>query len=172
MPKRNYVPTDADRVTGENLRALRKRRGETLKETVERSSFGKDASTLAATERGERQLTELEATKLAAHFGTTPDKIFAETPEQHAERNAWQWRGEPATEQQWLGNTPGLETTGTTAPTLFAVPDAARSGDVVGPTPRTMLIDLDAPLSLADYREQVWIPYLEHRYATDLRQTG
>lgn len=149
MPKRNYQPTEQDRVTGRRVRELRNRRGETLKQTVEAAGFGKDASTLAAVERGERRLTEIEATRLAAHFGTTADQLLN--------------YAEPVTEQEWLGND---------KPALFAVPDAAQSGDVIGPDPRTMLIDLDHPLSPSEYREQVWIPYLENRYATELRQTG
>jgi transcriptional regulator with XRE-family HTH domain len=161
--KRNYVPTEADRQTGANLRELRKRRGETLAETTEQSGFGRDRSTLAATERGERRLTEIEATKLAAHFGTTVDRIFV-TPKRPALLPAWA----PATEQDWLGNTaPTFAEIQTTTPTaLFplkpAVPELLGASAVeIG---RTITIDLDSPLTPDAYRAQVWIPYLENRY--------
>lgn len=143
MPKRTYTPTIADYETGKNLRELRKRRGETLKQTVEASGFGRDMSTLAATERGERRLTELEATKLAAHFNTTVEKIRVTAP------------AEPVSEQAWLGNEPAK-------PALFAVPDQVTAE----------LAAVQPPLTPDEYREQVWIPYLEQRYAAELKQTG
>lgn len=152
MPKTPYEPTVTDTLTGMNLRALRQRAGETLKQTVERSGFGKDASTLAATERGERLLTDLEATKLAAHFNTTadtirakpaPDSDFDANMAPYAKRPAllpnpnWPMPSQsspeqigrrdwtPATEQDWLGNPP--------APALFAVPDEIQPDtDVAG----------------------------------------
>jgi len=167
MPKTPYTPTPLDAATGANIRALRQRRGETLKQTVEASGFGKDASTLAATERGERLLTDLEATKLAAHFNTTADQI-----------RAYPMPARPApavTEQAWLGNDKPA------APALFAVPDAEPNdaglqrlaADVFAieslqpVDPAYELIDLKNPLTPEQYRAQVWIPYLEARYATD-----
>ncbi|QDK01942.1 hypothetical protein SEA_VIBAKI_62 [Arthrobacter phage Vibaki] len=181
MPRTPYTPTAADALTGQNVRALRQRAGETLKQTVERSGFGKDASTLAATERGERLLTDLEATKLAAHFGTTADMLrrfgtFA-----------------PTTEQEWLGNTATAEVKAAigdawpipTAPALFAVPDQPAepeptpeqlqqlaadvyAAETLAPVdPRYFLIDLDHPMHPDEYRAQVWIPYLENRYAAE-----
>lgn len=170
MPKTPYTPTATDALTGQNLRALRQRRGETLKQAVDRSGFGKDASTLAATERGERLLTDLEATKLAAHYNTTADTIRAK---------AWppvvEWT--PATEQDWLGNTP--------APSLFAVPDSpeqelTRAAEdhasamtnthpitLPGTNPNLLMIDLREPLTPEQYRAQVWYPYLEARYTAE-----
>ena len=156
--KRNYVPTIADVLTGENIRERRNRRGETLKQTA--VHFGKDASTLAATERGERRLTEIEATKLAAHFGTTVDKILV-TPKRPAVVPAWT----PATEQDWLGNPPVPPVENPAITALFAVPDLHGAAAVeIG---RTITIDLDAPLTPEQYRAQVWIPYLENRYAAE-----
>ena len=165
MPKTPYEPTPVDAATGANLRALRQRRGETLKQTVEASGFGKDASTLAATERGERLLTDLEATKLAAHFNTTADQIRA---------YPMPTRPAPAlTEQAWLGNDKPA------APALFAVPEPAdlspgwqKLADEVFGTPaakkpRTITIDLDNPPTPECYRADVWIPYLEARYTQD-----
>jgi transcriptional regulator with XRE-family HTH domain len=161
--KRSYTPTDTDALTGQNLRALRRRRGETLKETVERAGFGKDASTLAATERGERLLTDLEATKLAAHFNTTADTIRARPAEILTRPIEWT----PATEQDWLGNTaPTFAEMQATPPTpLFAVPDDDLLHDPV--KLNVFEIDLDAPLTPEQYRAEVWIPYLEARYTAE-----
>ena len=173
MPKTPYEPTPVDAATGANIRALRQRRGETLKQTVEASGFGKDASTLAATERGERLLTDLEATKLAAHFNTTADQI-----------RAYPMPARPApalTEQAWLGNDKPA------APALFAVPDTDRPelqlrraadefeeatkqrhpATLPGTNPNLLMIDLREPLTPDQYRAQVWIPYLEARYTQD-----
>jgi transcriptional regulator with XRE-family HTH domain len=157
--KRTYTPTEADALTGRQIRALRNRRGETLKQTVEASGFGKDASTLAATERGERLLTDLEATKLAAHFDTTVDKI--RRPKYLGEYGA------VATEQEWLGNRE-VTPIATTTP-LFAVPDPVKQiSDVpVAGFGRTLVIDLDNPPTPDEYRAQVWIPYLEARYTAE-----
>lgn len=177
MPRTPYEPTVTDALTGQNIRALRQRRGETLRQTVERSGFGKDASTLAATERGERLLTDVEATKLAAHFDTTVDTIRAKPSDPQPP-----FVIEPATEQDWLGNTPKPD-----APALFAVPDAPHAeptpeglqrlaDDVFKPAdtiplpgarPDLFLIDLREPLTPDQYREQVWYPYLEARYTAD-----
>lgn len=184
MPKTPYTPTPVDAATGANVRALRQRRGETLRQTVEQSGFGKDASTLAATERGERLLTDLEATKLAAHFNTTADQIRAyPMPARSATEDvklivggSWPIQ----TEQAWLGNDKPA------APPLFAVPDATdrpelqlrRAADnfeaamkAEGRKPfdaeRYELIDLDHPMTPDEYRAQVWVPYLEARYAAE-----
>lgn len=172
MPKTPYTPTVADNLTGQNLRALRQRRGETLKQTVEASGFGKDASTLAATERGERLLTELEATKLAAHFNTTPDTIRARPAHDDVKAIIGANWPMPATEQAWLGNTP---TQATTTP-LFAVPDPytemVKTADTLfekRPLTDFFLIDLKEPLTPDQYREQIWFPYLEARYNTDTK---
>ena len=170
MPKQPYTPTESDRLTGARVRQLRKLAGETLAETIAGSGIDLKQSSLSRVELGQRHLSNPEATKLAAHFNTTVDKIRVK-PQMTLETaisafNALRAEDEPESEQAWLGNEPAVPTP------LFPVHDAARSGDVVGPTPRTMLIDLDAPLSPAQYREQVWIPYLEQRYAADLKATG
>jgi transcriptional regulator with XRE-family HTH domain len=179
MPKRSYTPTETDRLTGERLRELRKRRGETLAETTERSGFGRDRSTLAATERGERQLTEIEAARLAAHFGVAVSQIITH-PKRPAllpvARGGWT----PATEQDWLGNTkaaggvlpvfdpPEDSVAVQLSPPLFAVPDVVRQADApVAGFGKTLVIDLNNPPSLDEYRMTVWIPYLENRYATE-----
>lgn len=144
--KRSYTPTEADRLTGAKIRDLRNRRGETLKQAVENSGFGRDSSTLAATERGERRLTEIEATKLAAHYGTTADKIFV-TPKRPALLPAVQ------TEAEFLGNAEPPAA-------LFAVPEPK--------TPfmkNTLTIDVDNPMTPDDYRRNVWYPYLEALHA-------
>jgi transcriptional regulator with XRE-family HTH domain len=181
--KRSYTPTDTDALTGHNLRALRQRRGETLKQTVENSGFVKDASTLAATERGERLLTDLEATKLAAHFNTTADTIRAiPAPEILSRRIDWT----PATEQDWLGNgnTPEMQAADeawrrTDTTPLFAVPEQTP----VSPLHKlagvgfggadlnagVITIDRSNPMHPDEYRAQVWIPYLEARYTTDTK---
>lgn len=162
---RTYVPTETDRLTGANIRQLRKRAGETLIETIERSGISVKQSTLSRIELGQRQLSTPEATKLAAHFDTTVEKIIIE-PKRPALVPAWS----PATEQDWLGNDP--------KPALFAVPDQAdfdrrfaeaeaTFGTRAATADRHLSIDLDNPLTPDQYRAQVWIPYLEHRYATD-----
>ena len=33
----------------------------------------------------------------------------------------------------------------------------------------TVIIDRDNPMTPDEYREQVWIPYLENRYSTDAK---
>lgn len=148
--KKPYTPTDTDRLTGLNVRNLRRLAGETLTQTIERSGIDVGHSTLSKIELGQRQLTLPEATKLAAHFNTTPDRIIsAPVP----------------TEQEWLGNS---------KPALFTVPDRAEKieTELAAASGNWITINLDNPMTPAEYRDQVWIPYLEHRYAADLRQTG
>ena len=148
MPKASYTPTPADRATGARVRQLRKLAGETQTQTVERSGVSFGFGTLCRIENGARHLSIPDATKLAAHFNTTVEKILI--------------RPEPATpvvtEQAWLGNAKD------DAPALFAVPD--RPADNVK---AEYVIDMSNPLTPDEYREQVWIPYLEHRYQTDQR---
>jgi transcriptional regulator with XRE-family HTH domain len=148
MPKQTYVPTEADRATGANVRKLRRLAGETLQQTLDRAGAGISQSSLSNVELGKRQLTLPEATKLAAHWNTIPAKIIV-TPAEVT----------PPTEQEWLGNEPTE---------LFAVPDhiAAETAYV---NSRTLTVNLDNPLTLDEYREQVWIPYLEARYSADLK---
>jgi transcriptional regulator with XRE-family HTH domain len=168
MPKQTYVPTEADRLTGQNVRALRRLAGETLQQTIDRSGVGISQSSLSNIENGKRSLSLPDATKLAAHWNTTAEKIIIKPvmdvhPSGRIPYKTGEYPTAVATEQEWLGNDK--------PPTpLFAVPDrptGSASGDVVGTDPRMMLIDLDAPLTLDEYREQVWIPYLEARYSAD-----
>ena len=160
--KRTYVPTEADRATGDRLRTLRNRRGETLKQTAE--FFGKDASTLAATERGERQLTEIEAAKLASHFGVAVSQVIVD-PALPA----------PAApnvpgiipEQVWLGNEDEAK------PALFAVPDQADfERRVAVAEDDLVVIRRSDPMTPEQYRLEVWLPYLEARYAADQQKTA
>lgn len=168
--KQTYVPTEADRLTGQKLRELRRLHGETMQQAIDASGVKMKQSTYSRVELGQRALSLPDATKLAAHFDTTVDKIFGMTVEQYKESQAWKWRGLPQppaveTEQQFLGNE---------KPALFAVPDQQqqqaaeldRAFPKVAPK-RSRVIDLDAPLSPADYHAQVWVPYLEARYAAD-----
>jgi transcriptional regulator with XRE-family HTH domain len=150
MPKQTYIPTEADRLTGENLRRLRRLAGETLQQTIDRSGINLRQSSLSRVELGQRQLTVPEATKLAAHFNTTPDRIIAKAPE-------------PVTEQEWLGNTEPKP--------LFAVPDRAEhiAAELAAASGSWVTINRDQPLTPDEYREQVWIPYLENRYTADLK---
>jgi transcriptional regulator with XRE-family HTH domain len=188
MPRNPYTPTEADALTGQKIRALRQRAGETLRQTAERSGFGKDASTLAATERGERLLNDVEATKLAAHFGIAADRLRV-TPKRPALLPSYGMPA-PMTEQEFLGNDKPA--------TLFAVPDttdytrdelaalAIKSlepveraalgavihdglGAPIVSTGRTITIHRDRPLTPEQYRAEVWIPYLEARYATETK---
>jgi transcriptional regulator with XRE-family HTH domain len=153
MPKQTYVPTEADRLTGANVRKLRRLHSETLIETLERSGLQLGQSSLSRIELGERPLSLPEATKLAAHFGTTAERIICKTWPASAGVDT------PPTEQEWLGNQPTE---------LFAVPDhIAAETDYVNS--RTLTVNLDNPLTLDEYREQVWIPYLEARYSADLK---
>lgn len=169
MPKQTYQPTEADRLTGQNVRRLRRLAGETLTETLAITGLDLGQSSLSRVELGQRQLTVPEATKLAAHFNTTVDKIIVQPVEALINAPTLNTTVSPGvpTEQEWLGND---------KPGLFAVSDAGReaaSGIQALKFPgRTLTIDLDAPLSPDQYRDQVWIPYLESRYATDLKQTG
>ena len=161
MPR--HIPTPTDIATGARVRQLRKLAGETQAQTVERSGVGFGYASLSRVEEGKRILTVPEATKLAAHFNTTVDKVFVLTPEQHKEENAWKWRGAPVptvTEQAWLGNDKPAEPL-PLFPLRPVVPDPA---DTVA---AEYVIDLTNPLTPDEYREQVWIPYLEYRYQTD-----
>lgn len=180
-----YTPTEADKQTGRNVRALRRLAGETLNQTIERSGVGFGNSTLSKVELGQRALTLPEATKLAAHFNTTADRIIArpvleEVLDRYENGPAYteaeladiERRCAPpvpaVTEQEWLGNDKPVG-----APHLFAIADGSIfSPAEVAATDRELVINLDQPLSPAEYREQVWIPYLENRYARDLKQTG
>jgi len=168
MPKTSYTPTETDRATGVRVRQLRKLAGETLLQTVNRSGVAFGQATLCRVELGERQLTIPEATKLAAHFNTTVDRIIVTAPQSAAADvkaiigDAWPIK----TEQAWLGNPEP-------AP-LFAVPRNASEElerafpiTLPGTNPNLLMIDLTSPLTPEQYREQVWVPYLEARYNTD-----
>ena len=138
-----YTPTPTDRATGARIRQLRKLAGETQAQTIERSGVSFGYATLSRIEAGDRHISIPDATKLAAHFNTTVDKIIMTAP---------------VTEQVWLGNEDPK-------PALFAVPEPQ-------PDPwhrNSILIDRDAPMTPDEYREQVWIPYLENRYSTDAK---
>jgi transcriptional regulator with XRE-family HTH domain len=143
MTKQTYVPTEADRLTGENVRKLRRLAGETLVETIERSGVKIKQSSLSRIELGQRQLSMPEATKLAAHWNTTADKLFV-TPKRPALLPVVR------TEQEYLGNTPAL----------FAVPDEDPA-DISVFESSFVKIDRGAPMTPDQYREKVWIPYLE-----------
>jgi transcriptional regulator with XRE-family HTH domain len=167
-----YTPTEADKLTGARLRQLRKRRGETIVQMIQNSGVGLKQSSISRVELGERPLTEIEAAKLAAHFNVAVSQLIQEPRLSAIDDvkaiigSAWPIE----TEQAWLGNEDPK-------PALFAVPgpdkaDVAKSGDVVGPTPDTMLIDLREPLTPEQYRDQVWVPYLEARYAADQQKTA
>ena len=159
MTKQTYVPTEADRLTGENVRKLRRLTGETLVEVIEGSGVGIGQSSLSRIELGQRALTMPEATKLAAYWNTTPAALYR-TPPLLAKGDSRTIGASSTvqTEQQFLGND-------TTPPALFAVPDLLGASAVeIG---RTITIDLDAPLTPDNYRAQVWIPYLENRYNTE-----
>jgi transcriptional regulator with XRE-family HTH domain len=148
MPKQTYVPTEADRLTGQNVRNLRRLHSETLIETLERSGLQLGQSSLSRIELGERPLSLPEATKLAAHWNTIPAMIIVKQAEDT-----------PPTEQEWLGNavTP-----------LYTEAELAEIERSICP-PTQLVIDLQNPLTLDEYREQVWIPYLEARYSADLK---
>lgn len=161
------TPTETDRLTGQVVRATRKLAGETLAETIKNAGLLISPQSLSRIELGEKQLTLPLATKLAAHWNTTADALIV-TDAEAAMLSAPMpnLSPEPIAEQEWLGNE---------KPALFAVPAPAPdhiADETAYVRSRTLEINLDAPLSLADYREQVWIPYLEHRYTTDLKQTG
>lgn len=151
MPRKySYTPTEADRLTGLNVRKLRRLHGETLLETIDRSGVGIKQSSLSRIELGQRPLSLPEATKLAAHWNTTADRIFMKPKPAPVE-----------TEQQFLGNE---------KPALFAVPEDAtpsffRAKPV--PTGSQLVIDRNAPMTPEQYRAEVWIPYLENRYAKE-----
>ena len=160
MPKKTYTPTEADRLTGENVRQLRRRAGETLAETLERSGLDLGQSSLSRVELGQRALSTPEATKLAAHWNTTVDRIFVKPLPV----------GRPKalppveTEQQFLGNE---------KPALFSVPQqqADELDRAFGAVKRSPLDSItiyrDNPMTPEQYRAEVWVPYLEARYATE-----
>lgn len=143
---RIYVPTETDRLTGENVRRLRRLAGETLVETIEGSGVDFAQSSLSRIELGQRPLSLPDATKLAAHWNTTADRIIRQAP--------FATPLPPVrTEQSWLGNDK--------PPTLFAVPERAEVTE-----PRESA-HTRPPLTPEQYRAQVWIPYLENRYTTE-----
>jgi transcriptional regulator with XRE-family HTH domain len=167
-----HTPTEADKATGLVVRATRKLAGETLAETVERARLGISPQSLSRIELGEKKLTLPLATKLAAHFNTTTDQLIVTDAETAALNAPLTHTAPPLTEQEWLGNTaPTFAEIQATEPTpLFPIP-AAVADHITTETQyvntRTLPINLDNPLTPAEYREQVWIPYLEHRYNTD-----
>lgn len=154
-----YEVTEADRQTGRNLRKLRRRHGESMAETIAAAGLKMSLTTMSKTETGYRALTLPEATKLAAHFSTTVDRLmhqpepaFAEQPEQF----------EPVrSEQAWLGNEPSH-------PPLFMVEPSPEPDPVDYSVPDNgILIDRDQPMHPDEYRLTVWLPYLEARYSSD-----
>ena len=165
MSKQTYVPTEADRLTGENVRQLRRLTGETLAEVIEGSGVGIGQSSLSRIELGQRALTMPEATKLAAYWNTTPAALYR-TPKRPAlevNPNAF---GTVSTEQEFLGNDkPGLFAVSPEAGLHLAARDfeqrfAAATDDIVA-------IRRSDPMTPEQYRAQVWIPYLENRYSTE-----
>ncbi|WNN96009.1 hypothetical protein SEA_HIRKO_59 [Arthrobacter phage Hirko] len=172
MPKTTYTPTEADAITGQNVRNLRRMHAETLVETISRSGVDMGPSTLSRIENGLRPLSLPDATKLAAHWNTTPAHIIARPA---------------ATEQAWFGNTaPTFAEVQATPPALHAVPDQPAeaeptaeqlqrlaadvfAADTLAPVdPRYFLVDLEDPMTPEQYRAQVWVPYLEARYAAEI----
>lgn len=146
MPKLTYAPTETDRLTGDNVRMLRRLAGETLVETIDRSGIDLRQSSLSRIELGQRRLSLPEATKLAAHFNTTVDKVIV-TPKRPALQPVVR------TEQQFLGN--------------HEVEDLFADAPIIPSKPaRNVVIDRDNPLTPDQYRADVWIPYLEARFAT------
>jgi len=166
---RTYVPTEADAITGQNVRTLRRLHGETLAQTIEKSGVDMGQSSLSRVELGQRPLSLPDATKLAAHWNTTPGRIIAAQPAPMPT-----WPAPALTEQAWLGNgvMPTPSSPELVARPLHAVPDPADLGpgwqkladDVFG---RTVTINRDAPMHPDEYRATVWIPYLEARYTQD-----
>jgi transcriptional regulator with XRE-family HTH domain len=155
MPKTSYAPTEADKLTGANVRRLRKAAGETLAQTIDRAGLGFSGQSMSRIELGERHLTTPEATKLAAHFNTTADRIIAPQPFGGLTLTVTQ-----PTEQEWLGNEPTA---------LFPVPEKPLVSVDRKIIDDAFVIDLANPLTPDEYRDQVWIPYLEQRYSADLK---
>lgn len=154
-----FTPTEADRQTGARLRDLRKRRGETMQQTIDRSGIKIKQSAFSKTELGDRRLTEIEATVLAAHFGTTVDKIIVKPTSQPVGFI------KPAeTEQAWLGNDEAKK------PALFSLPTIGFGG--VDLNADVVTIERNAPMTPEQYRLDVWLPYLEARYAADQQKTA
>ena len=159
MPKTSYTPTEADRLTGLNVRKHRRLAGETAAETLERSGLNLGQSSFSRIELGQRALTLPEATKLAAHWNTTTDAIFVKAPPRDLTLResigilSTLGATKVETEQQFLGND---------KPALFAVPEHVTTARP--DYPRTITIDRDSPMHPDQYRAQVWVPYLEARY--------
>ena len=181
---RTYVPTEADAITGQNVRTLRRLHGETLAQTIEKSGVDMGQSSLSRVELGQRPLSLPDATKLAAHWNTTPGRIIAAQPAPMPT-----WPAPALTEQAWLGNgvMPTPSSPELVARPLHAVPDTDRPelqlrraaddfeeatkqrhpATLPGTNPNLLMIDLREPLTPEQYREQVWIPYLEARYTQE-----
>ena len=67
----------------------------------------------------------------------------------------------PETEQEFLGNA---------KPALFAVPSTAQQQiitELEAASGHTVTIDLENPMHPDQYRAEIWVPYLEARYAAD-----
>jgi transcriptional regulator with XRE-family HTH domain len=151
-----YTPTEADRLTGLNVRKHRRLAGETAQETIERSGIGVKQSSFSRIELGQRALSLPEATKLAAHWNTTADKIFVKASVLRPALEPKPIRVQ--TEQQFLGND---------KPALFAVPEQVFEDAAVVSRGNTITIDLDNPMPAEQYRQTVWLPYLEARYSNE-----
>jgi transcriptional regulator with XRE-family HTH domain len=163
-----YTPTEADKLTGARLRQLRKRRGETIPQMIEASGLPLKQSSVSRIELGERPLTEIEATKLAAHFNVAVSQLIQEPRLSATDDvkaiigNAWP----VLTEQAFLGNEDPK-------PALFAVPDAQTELERRAAAPAGhLLLDLNNPMTPEQYRAEVWVPYLEARYAADQQKTA
>lgn len=175
MSRPSFTPTYADELTGRKIREIRKTRGDKLRDVTEGADLGLDPSTLCRVENGKRRLTDREAAKIAAYFGTSISRFLVRDAEDAA----------PAlipTPLPTVDNMPRV-----TAPAF--VPDSltgrpgAISGSEIRPVPfapadlapkssSTLTIDLDNPMHPDDYRLTVWLPYLEARYNEDERKTA
>lgn len=179
MTRPTFTPTYADELTGRKLRDIRKTRGDRLRDVIDGSGLRLDPSTLSRVENGKRRLTDAEAAKIAAYFGTSVDRFLVRDADKVA----------PALLPAPLPTVDNMPRV--TAPPF--VPDAltarpgAISGSSIVPVPfvqplaptelarkatSTLTIDLDNPMHPDDYRLTVWLPYLEARYNEDERKSA
>ena len=149
---RRYTPTETDHLTGANLKRLRRDHQLRAEDFVLEANLGFSASKYGYIERGEARLDQVSAAKIAAFYGITVDQVIVKPAERR-------FIATP-------GTTPAVDLS------RFAdlgFPKLVKNeADTAAPKPaRPLVIDLDAPMHPEKYRAEVWMPYLEARYAAD-----
>ena len=153
-----YEPTETDRLTGDNLRHLRKKAGLTVAQLIETAELPFSESTYSNIENGRRLLDDPTAAKFAAFYGIGVGQVIVKPAEYRLTVAGSLPVGAGRRVVEHLSDRE-----------VLALKPAANNppAGLILPPARPLVIDLDAPMHPEKYRAEVWMPYLEARYAAD-----